>query len=209
MNKRIFLLSSALLLSACTDNGFLFRSSGDYSESSGNYETFKGLDDDFKTPVKVERLNMIESDGQAQKEAVMENVSEVQEQTIQSANRVVEDLDNTATTSIKAINAATETQLTATQNVPQTLSQPVSQIESYAQEGYTIQIGSFSQVENAQRLKDKLSSMGTVFIKEFQVNGTTYHRVRLGTFANRAEAENMLDKLHTMGYVDAKVVYEP
>ena len=209
MNKHIFLLSSALLLTACTDNGFLFRSSGDYSESSGNYETFRGLDEDFKTPVKVERLNTIESDAQAEKEAVTENLSQVQEQTIQSANRVVEDLDNTTTSSIKAINAAAETQLTAAQNVSQNVSQTASQIESYAQEGYTIQIGSFSQVENAQRLKGKLSSLGTVFIKEFQVNGTTYHRVRLGTFANRAEAENLLDKLHAMGYVDAKVVYEP
>lgn len=209
MNKYIFLLSGTLFLTACTDNGFLFRSSGDYAESSGNYENFNGLDNDFKNPVRVERLNTIESDVQAQTMRAAETATDVTaNQIFQASDRVVEDLD-TATT-IKPINQPeiTATTQTVQEQIPVS-TQTSAQIESYTTEGYVVQIGSFANAENAYNLQKKLSSLGTVSVKESQINGTTYHRVRLGKFSTRMDAENLLDKLRTMGYVDAKVVYEP
>jgi rare lipoprotein A len=66
---------------------------------------------------------------------------------------------------------------------------------------YTLQVGSFSQWQNAQQLRDRLAkSFNGVTIATLQSNDLTYYRVRLGTFSNRADAEQHARQIAEAGY---------
>ncbi|HXF74935.1 MAG TPA: septal ring lytic transglycosylase RlpA family protein [Methylomirabilota bacterium] len=66
---------------------------------------------------------------------------------------------------------------------------------------YTLQLGSFTQLENARQLRDRVSqSFGDVTIATLQSRDATYYRVNLGTFANRAEAEERAREVAQAGY---------
>jgi len=62
---------------------------------------------------------------------------------------------------------------------------------------YTLQLGSFSRLENAQQLRDRIaSSYAEVSIVPLQAKEVTYYRVQLGTFANRLAAEERARQVH-------------
>jgi peptidoglycan lytic transglycosylase len=66
---------------------------------------------------------------------------------------------------------------------------------------YTLQIGSFSQIENAQQLRDRLAkSYNDVNIVPLPAKDATYFRVQLGTFTNRADAEEQARQLLQAGF---------
>jgi rare lipoprotein A len=66
---------------------------------------------------------------------------------------------------------------------------------------YTLQIGSFSQRQNAQELRDQLAkSHPGVTITPLQVKDATYYRVQLGTFSDRAAAEEQARQIAQAGY---------
>ena len=66
---------------------------------------------------------------------------------------------------------------------------------------YTLQLGSFSRLENAQQLREQVTkSFGDVSIATLQSKDTTYYRVHLGTFANRADAEERARQVTQAGY---------
>lgn len=66
---------------------------------------------------------------------------------------------------------------------------------------YTLQLGSFSQLENAQQLREQLAkSFSDVRIAPLQARETTYYRVHLGSFANRAAAEEQARQVAQAGY---------
>lgn len=66
---------------------------------------------------------------------------------------------------------------------------------------YTLQLGSFSQLENAQQLRDRIvRNFDAVTITPLQSKDTTYYRVHLGTFANRTAAEEMAKQISQAGY---------
>ena len=66
---------------------------------------------------------------------------------------------------------------------------------------YTLQLGSFSQIENAQQLRDKLkSSYADVSIVPLQAQDAMYYRVQLGTFSNRNAAEEQARLLSQSGF---------
>jgi rare lipoprotein A len=66
---------------------------------------------------------------------------------------------------------------------------------------YTLQLGSFSQLENARQLRDRLlQSYSEVAIIPFQSANGAYYRVQLGTFPNRAAAEQQARQLAQSGY---------
>jgi rare lipoprotein A len=65
---------------------------------------------------------------------------------------------------------------------------------------YTLQMGSFSQLENAQQLRDRLAqSYADVFIVPLQAMDATYYRVQLGTFTNRSAAEEQARRVSQAG----------
>lgn len=66
---------------------------------------------------------------------------------------------------------------------------------------YTLQLGSFSQLENARRLRDRIAaSFNDVSIAPLKSSDLTYYRVQLGTFSSRADAEARAREVVQAGY---------
>lgn len=66
---------------------------------------------------------------------------------------------------------------------------------------YTLQLGSFTQLENARQLRDHAAqSFADVTIAPLPSAETTYYRVHLGTFSSRAEAEAGARQVSQAGY---------
>ena len=66
---------------------------------------------------------------------------------------------------------------------------------------YTLQLGSFTQLENARQLRDRLElSFPGVVIAPLQSGETTYYRVHLGIFSSRVEAEEQARQVSRSGY---------
>ena len=66
---------------------------------------------------------------------------------------------------------------------------------------YTLQLGSFSQLENAQQLRDRLAtSYADVTIVPLLGKVGTYYRVQLGTFSSRNAAEARARQLSEEGF---------
>lgn len=66
---------------------------------------------------------------------------------------------------------------------------------------YTLQMGSFSQLENAQQLRNQLAKLHPeVDIKPLRTAERTFYRVHLGTFSNRAAAEAQARQIAQAGY---------
>jgi rare lipoprotein A len=65
---------------------------------------------------------------------------------------------------------------------------------------YTLQLGSFAQLENAQQLRERLAqSYADISIVPQQAQGETYYRVQLGTFPNRGAAEEQARRMAQTG----------
>ncbi|MGH7831090.1 MAG: septal ring lytic transglycosylase RlpA family protein [Candidatus Binatia bacterium] len=69
---------------------------------------------------------------------------------------------------------------------------------------YTLQVGSFTELENAQQLKNQLmqshSEPSEISIALFHARETVYYRVQVGTFSNRNEAEGEARQLARKGF---------
>lgn len=72
-----------------------------------------------------------------------------------------------------------------------------------------VQLGAFAQVENAQRLADKLSSHGfQPVIMPAPSTAQLLHRVRLGPLPSVEFADELVRKLLTLGFAQRQVVVE-
>jgi rare lipoprotein A len=66
---------------------------------------------------------------------------------------------------------------------------------------YTLQLGSFTQLENARQLRDRAAaSFADVTIAPLQAQDLTYYRVHLGTFSSRIDAEERARQVTHAGY---------
>jgi cell division protein FtsN len=66
---------------------------------------------------------------------------------------------------------------------------------------YTLQLGSFSRLENAHQLRNRLQhSYPDIAIVPLQSGDGAYYRVQLGTFSNRSAAEEQARQLARSGY---------
>ena len=73
---------------------------------------------------------------------------------------------------------------------------------------WAVQLGSFSDEANAQRLAAKYRGEGLpAFISEVKQGGRTLHRVRIGPQASRADAESILKRLVADGQAASVVVH--
>jgi rare lipoprotein A len=65
---------------------------------------------------------------------------------------------------------------------------------------YTLQLGSFAELENAQKLRDQLiKSHPDISIVPLYSKDVIFYRVQLGTFSNRADAEGHARQLASRG----------
>jgi rare lipoprotein A len=71
-----------------------------------------------------------------------------------------------------------------------------------------VQAGSFTRVDNAVRLRARLSQLGNVQVAETIVEDQRYFRVRIGPMATVEEADDLLAILLGNGHPDARVVVD-
>jgi DedD protein len=91
---------------------------------------------------------------------------------------------------------------TAAQPVPQAAPPPAA-----AEGGWTVQVGSFAQADNAQALQRRLAAEGfEAFVSRIVTDAGTMHRVRVGPVPDRDAAERQLTRLRAAGHAGARVV---
>jgi len=71
---------------------------------------------------------------------------------------------------------------------------------------YFVQIGSFTDIANAQTLSNQVQSSLPVTIVPARVNGADYFRVRVGPLLNRSEAERTQQDLSYAGITRGRIV---
>ncbi|MEP7186907.1 MAG: septal ring lytic transglycosylase RlpA family protein [Rhodanobacter sp.] len=79
-----------------------------------------------------------------------------------------------------------------------------------AQPGIFLQIGAFSDLDNAQRLASRLreANLGEVQLSDVLVNGQSVHRVRIGPLANVNRADQVSDRIERMGLPRPRVAVD-
>jgi rare lipoprotein A len=71
-----------------------------------------------------------------------------------------------------------------------------------------VQAGAFAVPENAQRVRGRIATLGSVEIVSPTAHGSGLYRVRLGPVASEAAAARLLSKVVGSGYPDARVISE-
>jgi len=81
--------------------------------------------------------------------------------------------------------------------------------EDYERGNFTIQIGAFSELKNAQRLKAKLSGVyRNAHITKYDSGSNVLYRVRVGQCSTLQEARKLKKKLKRQGFNNAVIVAE-
>ena len=71
-----------------------------------------------------------------------------------------------------------------------------------------VQVGAFSNVNNAMALKERLSSIGQTQIFQTTVNGQPFNRVRVGPVQEVEKADALLRKVMAAGHPGARIVVD-
>lgn len=88
---------------------------------------------------------------------------------------------------------------------PAPVAQPTPQAP--VAEEWTVQVGSFSQADNARSLQARLKAEGfEAFVSRVATDAGTMHRVRVGPVPERADADRLLTRLRAAGHTGARVV---
>jgi DedD protein len=67
-------------------------------------------------------------------------------------------------------------------------------------EGWAVQVGSFSQEKNAERVAAELEKTGfRAYVSRLEQSGRVLYRVRVGPVASREEAEQLAKRLRGAG----------
>lgn len=75
--------------------------------------------------------------------------------------------------------------------------------------GWTVQIGSFGDPDNAEGARKSLRQAGlNAVVQEVRVGRALWYRVRLGPFSDEARAKSALDKAVRQGFHGAKLINE-
>lgn len=85
---------------------------------------------------------------------------------------------------------------------PQVTVQPIQPTSIY------VQVGSFGQFDNANRLRVRLQQIGPTQVTQVSVSGQPFFRVWMGPADSVPEADRLLDQLVRAGYHDARIVVE-
>ena len=73
---------------------------------------------------------------------------------------------------------------------------------------WVVQLGSFGEAENAERLASRVDAYGyEAAVSDVKASGKVMHRVRLGPYATRGQAEAVTSSLSVHGFV-AQVVQD-
>lgn len=105
-----------------------------------------------------------------------------------------------------------EPPVSTTEDLPSVTRSPATTHSSAARDSgsahYYVQAGTFAHLENAERLKDRLSDAGDTDISSIDRNGEPLYRVRIGPFDSVDAADAALARLSGLGESDAKIVVD-
>ena len=93
-------------------------------------------------------------------------------------------------------------------NVPVPQPSPVVVQQPVHPTNLFIQAGAFLQIQNADRLRARLSGVGAARVVPVQLGAQRFYRVRLGPIATVEQADAMLNQVIAMGNKDARLVVE-
>jgi len=83
----------------------------------------------------------------------------------------------------------------------------VEPVRPYRQGPFVVQVGSFQNADNAQRLKREMDKRyGSAAVRTALINGTAFYRVQLGVFPDLDRAMQSMETLQRNGYRDAFVI---
>lgn len=71
-----------------------------------------------------------------------------------------------------------------------------------------VQVGSFTNANNAQYVRQKLAGMGNVNIYPTRINGQTFNRVRIGPLRSVEQADGVLGRAVAAGYGNARIIVD-
>jgi rare lipoprotein A len=74
--------------------------------------------------------------------------------------------------------------------------------------GWFVQTGAFAERQNAERIRSRLSHLGSARISPVERNGQELFRVRLGPLPTVHQADRLLTDVEQAGVPEARVVYE-
>jgi rare lipoprotein A len=86
--------------------------------------------------------------------------------------------------------------------------EPVQQFEQAqsASVNYFVQVGSFADPDNAERIREQLSDVGPVQVAEIMGSNGPIYRVRVGPLHDEDEAQVALNQVYGYGLPDARVI---
>ncbi|MGN7610605.1 septal ring lytic transglycosylase RlpA family protein [Magnetococcales bacterium HHB-1] len=76
------------------------------------------------------------------------------------------------------------------------------------QKDYTVQVGSFTQLTNAQRLVNDLKHVGKAHIQRVEIQGQPFFRVRFGPFKSLTYATKVARTLKRRGFPKERIMIE-
>jgi rare lipoprotein A len=71
-----------------------------------------------------------------------------------------------------------------------------------------VQAGSFTQADNAHKLKARLGGAINAAVSQAMINGTRFYRVRIGPMDSVERADSVLNRVVQTGLADAKIVVD-
>jgi rare lipoprotein A len=71
-----------------------------------------------------------------------------------------------------------------------------------------IQAGAFSDFDNANRLRARLTVLGPTRVSQLQRGNQTYFRVRIGPVADLKAADAMLERVIRAGHPEARLIVD-
>ncbi len=81
---------------------------------------------------------------------------------------------------------------------------------SVADKGFYIQVGSFSELGNAEKMREKLAAVGSHLVKISQtlVKGDTFYRVRIGPLTNIDTSDSIVARLPGLNILDHHIIVD-
>jgi rare lipoprotein A len=110
------------------------------------------------------------------------------------------------------IASAPPTRTAAAQAAPPLVDPPLSEkvtlVSARPNTQIYVQAGAFAQMDNANRVRQRVATLGSVQVSGVRINGNNLFRVRLGPVANVDEADRLLARVLATGLPDARIVVD-
>jgi len=93
------------------------------------------------------------------------------------------------------------------QKIPEKIKNPVQQVPVTLTRMY-VQAGAFGDKANADRVRDRLASIGDIVVSPIPVDGRDLYRVRVGPVSNVGDVDRLLAQVIDAGFVGARTIVE-